>query len=326
MKKTFLALTSALLILTLLCGCGATTKSDSLDAVMNTTAPYEMASMDEYVVEEEAESEVFDDAGTADAVTQGSGSQTDFSEKIIYTLDADIETLDFDTSLDTVSQLLEQFGGFVENSSVSGVNYSSQFNGRTTYRYATYTLRIPVRNFQGMTDALEVIGNVTHQSIYSDNITTQYYDSQSRLNTYRTEEERLLSMLEKVEDVESMIAIEERLSDVRYNIENIQTRLTNWQNQVDYSTVNLYISEVAQLSEEKPVVRSYWQQVGDDLSDTIKGIGRFFKNLLRFLIAALPVLALLAVAAVIVVVVVKKLIKKRKAKNQAKADAEKAEE
>lgn len=321
MKKKLLALTSALLMLALLCGCGATMKADSAESVtMNTSAAYEMAPMEEYVVEEAAESDIYDEAGTGDAVTQGSSSQTDLSEKIIYTLDADIETLDFDTSLDTVSQLLEQFGGFVENSSVSGVNYSSQFNGRTTYRYATYTLRIPVGNFQGMTDALEAIGNVTQRSIYSDNITTQYYDSQSRLNTYRTEEERLLSMLEKVEDVESMIAIEERLSDVRYNIESIQTRLTNWQNQVDYSTVNLYISEVAQLTEEKPVVRSYWQQVGDDLSDTLKGIGRFFKNLLRFLIAALPVLALLAVAAVVVVVMVKKLIKKRKAKKQAKAE------
>lgn len=320
MKKKLLALTSALLMLALFCGCGAMSSSKSADAAMNTSGAYEMAPMEEYVVEEAVETDIYDESGTGEAITQGSSSQTDLSEKIIYTLDADIETLDFDTSLDTVSQLLEQFGGFVENSSVSGVNYSSQFNGRTTYRYATYTLRIPVGNFQGMTDALEVIGNVTQRSIYSDNITTQYYDSQSRLNTYRTEEERLLAMLEKVEDVESMIAIEERLSDVRYNIESIQTKLTNWQNQVDYSTVNLYISEVAQLTEEKPVVRSYWQQVGDDLSDTLKGIGRFFKNLLRFLIAALPVLALLAVAAAVVVVMVKKLIKKRKAKKQAKTE------
>ena len=70
-----------------------------------------------------------------------------------------------------------------------------------------------------------------------------------RLETYAIEEERLLSMLEKATTVEEMIQLESRLSDIRYQIESLESRLRNWQNQVDYSTITIYLREVEELSD-----------------------------------------------------------------------------
>ena len=46
-----------------------------------------------------------------------------------------------------------------------------------------------------------------------------YTDYEARLSSLNTQEERLLDMLSKSEDVETLIALEQRLSDVRYEIE-----------------------------------------------------------------------------------------------------------
>ena len=51
-------------------------------------------------------------------------------------------------------------------------------------------------------------------------------------------------MLSKSEDVETLIALEQRLSDVRYEIESIERSLRNYDMQIRYSTVELDLREV----------------------------------------------------------------------------------
>ncbi len=229
------------------------------------------------------------------------------AEKIIYSYTATIETTKFDETIDALNALMGEYGAFVETSYVSGSRYG--YNG---FRSASYTIRVPVGNFSSLTGRLVDLGNVYDERMTSENITAQYTDVQSRLDTYRTEESRLLVMLEKADTVEDMIAIESRLSDVRYQIESLTSTLRNWQNQVDYSTVNLYIQEVEELKDQLPAQRTYWQKMGDGFSATLKGIGNFFRSLFMALVVASPVILLLAVLAVIVVIVVRFVIKKRK--------------
>lgn len=196
--------------------------------------------------------------------------------------------------------MIDRYAGFLEYADVSGTDYSSQFYGYKNYRQANFTIRVPKEHFAQMMNSLGEIGNVTYSSTQAENITSQFTDTQSRLDMYRTEEERLLTMLESAATVEDMILIESRLSEVRYNIESLTSQLNNWQKQVDYSTLSLTLSEVEALTEEIPVQRSYWEQVGDSLRSVLQGLGSFFKDFLRILIAALPVLLLCAALAGVV--------------------------
>ena len=59
-----------------------------------------------------------------------------------------------------------------------------------------------------------------------------YTDYEARLSSLNTQEERLLDMLSKSEDVETLIALEQRLSDVRYEIESIERSLRNYDMQI----------------------------------------------------------------------------------------------
>jgi len=232
-----------------------------------------------------------------------------FAEKIIYNVYADIETVNFDDSIVRVNALIVSYNAFIEDSNVSGRNYASQHYGWTDYRSADYTIRVPKEHLDTIIGNLDGIGNVTFVSRNATNITSQFIDTQSRLNSLKVEEERLLDMLSKAEDVPALIMIEERLSHVRYQIESLTTTLRTWQNLVDYSTLTLRIREVEQYTERTEIHRTYWEQIGDGFSSTMKSVGRFFMDFFKWLIVSAPVLIILAVIGVAVFIFTKAKLK-----------------
>ena len=245
-----------------------------------------------------------------------SAGSTGFSEKIIYTAYASIETVDFDETISNVYDLMDFNGAFIESSNIGGRNYAQSYYGWQTYRTARFTVRVPANRLSDMIGSLDVLGNVTSNSSEGQNITSQFYDTESRLSAYRIQEERLLAMLAKTETVADMIEIESRLSDVRYDIESMTSTLRNWQNLVDYSTLTLSINEVEKFTEYTPIQRPYWQQVNDGFGGTLRSIGDFFKDLLKWLIVNIPVIVILAVLVIIAVILIRRSIRRRSKKGE----------
>lgn len=244
---------------------------------------------------------------------------TSLSEKIIYSASVQIETTDFEGAVSTLEDMLDFYGAFLESSSVSGKSWEASFYGYDVYRTATYTIRVPVESFGSMRDSLDTVGSVLSERTYTDNITEQYYDTQSRVDAYRIEQERLLDMLEKCQTVSEMIEVEARLSEVRYQLESLESTLRNWQNEVDYSTLDVTITEVEEYTEKVEPHRTYWQQVGDGLKDTLNDVGRFFKDAFKGFIIALPVIAILAVLIGVILAAVLIPMRRRK-KRDARSD------
>ena len=323
MKKKLCILSAVLLIIAVLCGCAAST-SDAASPEMNSAGKADSPVGYDDAAYDVAESYDSDEQAPmdSDAFTSEVGKQNSLAEKIIYSAYAEIETVKFDESIDKIYELIEKYQGFVESSRVSGSTYNAEYYGYQTYRWAEFIIRVPYENYSGMTGRLEELGIVTSRSTDIENITEQFYDAQARLDTYKTEEERLLAMLEKSDTVADMIEIESRISQVRYEIESLQSTLKNWQNEVDYSTVTIYLNEVEELREVVEKERTYWQEIRDGFKSSVKSVGRFFKDLFKEIIIALPVLLILA-AFIIVIIVIIRAVFGRKAKEKRAVRAEK---
>ena len=240
-------------------------------------------------------------------------------EKIIYTGDVTLETLDFDKTVEGISSLIEDYGAYLESSSVSGANLSSIQSGKTSLRHASYTIRVPQARFSDMMNSLSSIGNVPNSNIYTENISSQYYDTQARLTSYTAQETRLLELLDKAQNVSDIIEIESELTEVRYKIENLQTMLRRWDNSVSYSTIYLSVSEVSEYT--APSKTSYGARLARALSNGIDSLGDFVIGLVE----ALPILILVVLIALAVLKLVKAIVAKSKKRKAEKAELKKAE-
>lgn len=324
MKKTLAILLTACLVIAALTGCAAQ-KSYDMDSAASPPNSPELApdipsggDMDTKPTEPSYEGGT---AGSLNLPTQ----TVDLSEKIIYSADASIETREFDKSVAAVQELVERCGAFLESSSVSGNSYRTEFYGGTSYRSAKFVIRVPVAAFADMTGNLETLGNVTSFQTYTENITVRFTDTQARLDACRIEQERLMEMLKKADYVGDMLEIERYLTDVRYEIESLESTLRNWQNQVDYSTVTVSLSEVEELTRIEQPNRSYWQRMSDGFKRSLENVGEFFKDMFMGMVLGLPSFLIIAAAAVAVFFIVRALVRKRKAKKRlASASAETA--
>lgn len=248
----------------------------------------------------------------SDAFENGS---TNFSEKIIYSANLRIETTQFDETIATVEALVKDFGGFIEASNTWGnTQYQSDGTTRIVDRNASYTLRIPAERFEEFLQKSGSIGNIVDSSRYAENITSQYTDQEARKLSLETQEDRLLDMLSKSTDVESLIQLESRLSEVRYEIESIERMLRNWQMQVEYSTICLDIDEVELYTPTASVQRTFGEKLSSALSDGWSGFVWETQSFVLGFVRNLPGILLFLAIVVVAFLVVRKVIRIRKAR------------
>ena len=289
-----------------LAGCGSSGKSSASDAAApaefsyaaqsNTTAYYEEAPEPEMAADEK-------DYGIGGR-NDGMPTAQDMSEKIIYNANINLETTEFDATLERLAAMVKELGGYMESSSISGSNYNSISRGAQGARNAEYTIRVPSASFSALTGGISELGNVPYSRTYTRNITTEYYDTQSRLDAYKVQEKRLLEMLSVAETVEDMLAIQRELTDVQYEIDSLTGTLRYYDNQVGYSTVYLNVQEVRVYTPEPTITLTYWERMSKGFKESLNETGRFFKELFLWFVTSLPWLIPLcaAVAAAIALI------------------------
>ena len=246
----------------------------------------------------------YKDSGGMALGSAGKSERADTYDKIIYSGSANVETIYFDETVDQVYAMIDQYRGFLESAYITGRDYSSQYYDRYSFRNAQFVIRIPRENFPALRSDLDMLGNVTYSSVGAQNITNEYRDTDSRLKAYRIEESRLLEMLDRAETIEDMLNIEDRLSSVRYQIESLTTALNDWDSKINYSTMTLSVQEVKELTVEKPISRTFGEDILDGIRSSWEWLGQAGKSIVIFIASAMPLLAIPAVLAVVIILAV----------------------
>lgn len=222
------------------------------------------------------------------------------NRKLIQTVRMSAETSDLNATLAQLDSRIAELGGYIESSNIQNSNVN---------RRATLTVRIPAKGLNDFVEKISDISNVVSSQKTVEDVTLNYVANESRMKALQAEEARLLELIAQAKDLNELLIIEDRLTDVRTELEKVTSMLKVMDNQVDYSTVHLSISEVKEFTEViEP--ESIWQRIGNGFMESLENIGIFLENLFVFLIAALPYLVLISVVPVIVLVII--YIKKKK--------------
>ncbi len=153
-------------------------------------------------------------------------------------------------------------------------------------------MRIPSAHLDPFLSQINEQSNVTNRSESIEDVTLQYSDIESRNKTLAVEQERLWALLEKADTLEAVIALEERLSEIRYELESFESQLRLYDNQVDYSTVYLNIDEVRVFTPTTP--DSVTTRIQKGFTRNLEGVVNGLVNFTVWLLSSLPTLILLA--------------------------------
>lgn len=156
--------------------------------------------------------------------------------KIIRTGEVEYEIESFDSSLATISKLVEEEAGFVAT-----VNSDKLPNGKVR---GTVVLRLPPERLDTLLLKLRGLGELKSQNIRSQDVGKQYYDLESRLKAARTMEERLLKIIKEGKgEIKDLLLAEKELGEWRTKIETFEGEKRYYDNQIGLSTLTVTLSE-----------------------------------------------------------------------------------
>ena len=236
------------------------------------------------------------------------------ARKLIRNVDLSFETTNFDAFIKDIEQETSKLGGYVESSDLSGNESTS------TRRNAYYTLRIPKTQVDSFLRFAEGEANLTRKYESTQDITLQYYDTEARKKALQAEYDRLMELMAKAESVDAVIAIEQRLSEIRYQLDSFESDLRRYDNQVDYSTVTVSVTETTVLTASES--SSFWSRVQANLEQNLADLSDTATTLLIWFLSSLPILLALGVLLFIAYRIVKTIRTHRKKQKDGKVQAD----
>ena len=174
--------------------------------------------------------------GTAYEVTNRSGDLTVLeraNRMIVKNADIRLLVEDTDTAIDRTTQIVGDAGGYIVSSRVWYQDY-----GKDSLKYASVTLGVPVDEFEKVLSRLRGLAiEVRDETASGDDVTDQYVDLQSQLTTLEATRERVKSFLDDAKTVDDALRINQELSNLDSQIEQIKGRMNYLNDRSAFSTI-----------------------------------------------------------------------------------------
>lgn len=223
-------------------------------------------------------------------------------QQIITTVDLTVTVTTPTSAADAASDIASKFGGSVSYRSESTATDNMPGS-------AQLTLRIPSEKLNQAVDELKKLGEARNTSINALDVTAESNDLDARITSLQTSVDRLLTLMEQATSTENLLAVETALSQRQAELESLQAQKRYLSDQVQLSTVNLYLQAEANTPAPDP---------DNFLTGLVTGWNAFVAFWAGVLVA-LGVLVPWLVAAGIIALIVIFWVKRVRRRNRAKA-------
>ncbi|GAB3924345.1 DUF4349 domain-containing protein [Mucilaginibacter myungsuensis] len=157
----------------------------------------------------------------------------DTTKKVIKTGDIRFESANVKESRAVIIASLKKAGGYVAQESET----SDGEEGRKEY---TLNARIPGKAFETfLSDVSNAAAHIDSKNISTEDVTAQYIDLSTRLQNKKALEQRYLALLKQANKMSDVLEVENKLTEIRSDIESQQGQLNYLSKQVAYSTLDI---------------------------------------------------------------------------------------
>lgn len=158
---------------------------------------------------------------------------TDTTKKIVKEGDISFEAENISATRKRILQALKRQGGYVYDDSES-------LNSEDNHKEYSLKIRVPAKGFDMFLDSvLSGAKQIDTKNIRIKDVTTQFIDINTRLDHKKLLEARYLQLLKQASKMSDILEVENKLNEIRTDIESTQGQLNYLSKQVAYSSLDI---------------------------------------------------------------------------------------
>ena len=306
MKKTrtTLALVLVLVLTLVFAGCGAASKSAMAYDTADTAAAAEPAANAQYSYE----------AVTEDAIAdydeeRGGSANAAQEQKLIQNIYTDMTVEDPSAALAEIVRYARETGGYLLS---SNDYYDKENNTGGAY----VTVRVPSGESAQFCEYLAELGKIDSTSTDTQDVTSEYYDLETRIAQGKLEIQKLEELLERCSTVDEVLQVRAQLSQQQADVESMEGRMKRLRELTSFDTINIQLSPVRNLvsgSDGRFMTGSeLLNGILNGLRDSVRVVVNGAGYLLIFLATAILPLGIVAAIVVLIVFICRRASKKKR--------------
>jgi hypothetical protein len=170
-------------------------------------------------------------------------SAASLDRKIVSTAILTVEADAVSARYQDVATIAAGAGGYVSDSS---------FGREGDQETASVTVRVPVESYQDVLRQLRGMGNVVGESSSANDVTEEFTDLEARLRNLRATETQYLEFLGQAQNLEETLMMQDRINQVRGEIEQVQGRMLLLEQTTALATITVHLQPPPVVAEVVP--------------------------------------------------------------------------
>lgn len=165
------------------------------------------------------------------------------NRKIIYTVNLGIVSTNPSTAYNAIIGKLNSYDAFIESEEITSKAYKVK-------------IRVKSTNLNGMVNSIQDNGETINYVKTSEDITNTYSTLQAKLSALQTQHARILELIDSALNLSDLLKLEDKRVEIEAQLNDIGSKLNNYDSLIDYSTIHLTITKIENISELLPKTTS----------------------------------------------------------------------
>ena len=226
---------------------------------------------------------------------------------LAYSAQLSVVSEDFEADVLNLSDLVQEFEGYDELSSQSGEEGARRLN---------MVIRVPAGRLDEFVEAVSNLGTVTLKERRAEDLSSSYYDTESRIESLEAQLSRLNELMQTAQ-LSDITTLSEQIAQVQEELDTLNGQRAGYDNSLSYARVTVDLSEgdsTPASSGDQP--SSSGSGLTDRMSaaftESVNGMGGFLEEMCVNLACWAPYIALLIPPVLLIWCIVALIRRKRK--------------